>query len=232
MKADSSKKKTDTATVSTPVNHPSQPHSTTSETATSKTNIIPINTFSTPSSNVNILDQIMNGMSQSQMSKKDWNVKRVNLFLELHKPKAPFCIEECKFFSCNFLEPPQIFRSNLSEVHWISCIMVSVFVEWWTSPVQVYIVLICYWFLIIGSSVGLKLLKIWLLLKQGNIIRKLIFSSLPRIDIPKEACLGWGVNDASGFYKSQFLMVLLPHRSHIYYMVMFWLTMTFWIKWN
>jgi len=75
--------------------------------------------------------------------------------------------------------------------------------------------------------VGLKLLKIWLLLKQGNIIRKLIFSSLPRIDIPKEACLGWGVNDPSGFYKSQFLMVLLPHRSHIYYMVMFWLTMTF-----
>ena len=57
--------------------------------------------------------------------------------------------------------------------------------------------------------------------------RKLIFSSLPRIDIPKVACLGWGVNDASGFYKSQFLMVLLPHRSHIYYMVMFWLTMTF-----
>ena len=72
--------------------------------------------------------------------------------------------------------------------------MVAVFVELWTSPVQVYIVLICYWFLIIGSSVGLKLLKIWLLLKQGNIIRKLIFSSLPRIDIPKEACLGWGVN--------------------------------------
>ena len=68
--------------------------------------------------------------------------------------------------------------------------MVSVFVEWWTSPVQVYIVLICYWFSIIGSSVGLKQLKIWLLLKQGSIIRKLIFSSLLWIDIPKESCLG------------------------------------------
>ena len=68
--------------------------------------------------------------------------------------------------------------------------MVSVFVEWWTSPVQVYIVLICYWFLIIGSSVGLKLLKIWLLLKQGNVIRKLTFSSSLWIDIPKESCLG------------------------------------------
>ena len=68
--------------------------------------------------------------------------------------------------------------------------MVSVFVEWWTSPVQVYIVLICYWFLIIGSSVRLILLKIWLLLKQGNIIRKLIFSSLLWIYFPKESCLG------------------------------------------
>merc|ERR1712037_667299 len=32
--------------------------------------IIPINSFSAVASNVNILDQIMNGMSQSQMSKK------------------------------------------------------------------------------------------------------------------------------------------------------------------
>merc|ERR1712233_66031 len=54
-----------------PASHPS-PHSQSSaEASTNKPNIIPINTFSAVASNVNILDQIMNGMSQSQMSKKD-----------------------------------------------------------------------------------------------------------------------------------------------------------------
>merc|ERR1712037_650336 len=80
MKVDSSKKKPSadspaTAAAIIPVQPTSQPsphpQSSAAEASANKPNIIPINSFSAVASNVNILDQIMNGMSQSQMSKKD-----------------------------------------------------------------------------------------------------------------------------------------------------------------
>merc|ERR1712192_298521 len=77
MKVNTSKKKpsTDSSAASIiPLQPPSPPsplpHSS-AEATTNKPNNIPVDTFSAVASNVNILDQIMNGMSQSQMSKKD-----------------------------------------------------------------------------------------------------------------------------------------------------------------
>ena len=123
MKVDTSKKKPSTDSSAAGIipvqphpSHPSNlPHSS-AETTTNKPNIIPVNTFSTVASNVNILDQIMNGMSQSQMSKKDWTV-RVNLFLELHKPKPLFRIEKRQIsFMKRFGPTSKVFPLNLSEV--------------------------------------------------------------------------------------------------------------------
>ena len=76
MKVDSSKKKPSADSPAAaagiiPVEPSPHPQSSVAEASTNKPNIIPINTFSAVASNVNILDQIMNGMSQSQMSKKD-----------------------------------------------------------------------------------------------------------------------------------------------------------------
>jgi len=81
MKVDSSKKKPSADSPATaaaaiipvqPTSQPSpHPQSSAAEASANKPNIIPINSFSAVASNVNILDQIMNGMSQSQMSKKD-----------------------------------------------------------------------------------------------------------------------------------------------------------------
>ena len=157
MKVDPSKKKPSADSPAPGIlpvaSHPSSHPQSSAETTTNKSNIIPINSFSAVASNVNILDQIMNGMSQSQMSKKDWIV-RVNLFLELHKPKALFRIEKRQIsFMKRFGPTSKVFPLNLSEVILRSALLVAVFVELWTSPVQVYIVLICYWFLIIFISV-------------------------------------------------------------------------------
>ena len=88
MKVDSSKKKpsadSPAAAAIIPVQPTSQPsphpQSSAAEASANKPNIIPINSFSAVASNVNILDQIMNGMSQSQMSKKDWIVESKFIF--------------------------------------------------------------------------------------------------------------------------------------------------------
>jgi len=75
MKVDPSKKKPSADSPAPGIlpvaSHPSSHPQSSAETTTNKSNIIPINSFSAVASNVNILDQIMNGMSQSQMSKKD-----------------------------------------------------------------------------------------------------------------------------------------------------------------
>ena len=90
MKVDSSKKKPSADSPATaaaaiipvqPTSQPSpHPQSSAAEASANKPNIIPINSFSAVASNVNILDQIMNGMSQSQMSKKDWIVESKFIF--------------------------------------------------------------------------------------------------------------------------------------------------------
>ena len=78
MKVDSSKKKPSADSPAAagiipvqPTSQPSPHPQSSAEASTNKPNIVPINTFSPVASNVNILEQIMNGMSQSQMSKKD-----------------------------------------------------------------------------------------------------------------------------------------------------------------
>ena len=91
MKVDSAKKRPELAVASiipvNPITNPSPlPHSSsveaTSRTGEATTNKIPTNTFSAVASNVNILDQIMNGMSQSQMSKnKGYGNKRHFIYL-------------------------------------------------------------------------------------------------------------------------------------------------------
>ena len=87
MKVDPSKKKPSVDSpasgiipVVQPASHPSSLPQSSAEATTNKPNVIPINSFSAVASNVNILDQIMNGMSQSQMSKKDWIVESKFIF--------------------------------------------------------------------------------------------------------------------------------------------------------